>query len=128
MPHHIHILISAKPHISLSDLVKDLKSSSSRWINENGFVKGKFLWQEGFGAFSYSQSSLTNVIAYIENQEIHHSKKTFKQEYIETLKAFQIDYDEKYILRTQSQISLLRSFIPVQSKFIVRFDSYGAFI
>jgi putative transposase len=97
MPDHIHILISAKPHISLSELVKDLKSSSSKWINEKNLAKGKFLWQEGFGAFSYSQSSLSNVIAYIENQEAHHSKTTFKKEYTDILNAFKVDYDEKYI-------------------------------
>ncbi|HET6993016.1 MAG TPA: transposase, partial [Bacteroidia bacterium] len=94
---HIHILISAKPHISLSDLAKDMKSSSSKWINEKGFVRGKFLWQEGFGAFSYSQSGLPDVIAYIENQEFHHAKKAFRQEYIEMLQAFKVEYDEKYI-------------------------------
>lgn len=102
MPDHIHILISAKPHISLSELVKDIKSSSSRWINEKGFVKGKFLWQEGFGAFSYSQSNLAHVIRYIENQEVHHEKKTFKEEYKSILEAFKVSYDEKYIFAMAS--------------------------
>lgn len=97
MSDHIHILVSIKPDIALSDLVKDIKANSSKWINEKSYLKGKFEWQEGFGAFSYSQSQLDAVIAYINNQEQHHQKKTFKEEYIEMLQKFKIQYDEKYL-------------------------------
>ncbi len=94
---HIHILVSIKPDISISDLVRDIKANSSKWINENQLLKSKFLWQEGFGAFSYAQSQLNNVIGYINNQEIHHKKKTFKEEYIELMQKFQIEYDDQYL-------------------------------
>jgi putative transposase len=94
---HIHILVSIKPNIAISDLVRDIKANSSKWINENEFVRGKFQWQEGFGAFSYAQSQLDNVIAYINNQEKHHQKKTFKDEYLTLLQKFEIEYDEKYL-------------------------------
>ncbi|MEO8760894.1 MAG: IS200/IS605 family transposase [Bacteroidia bacterium] len=97
MPDHIHILLSIKPDISLSDLIRDVKANSSKWINTKSFVKGKFQWQEGFGAFSYSQSQLDNVITYINNQEEHHLKKTFKQEYIALLDNFKIEFEEKYV-------------------------------
>ncbi len=97
MPDHTHILLSIKPNILLSDLVRDIKSNSSKWINEKKLIKGKFKWQEGFGAFSCSQSQLDNVIAYIDNQKKHHAKKTFKEEYTALLKKFNVDYDEKYI-------------------------------
>jgi putative transposase len=94
---HIHILVSIKPNISISDLVRDIKANSTKWINENRLVVEKFQWQEGFGAFSYAQSQLDTVIAYINNQEQHHQKKTFKDEYLELLQKFMIEYDEKYL-------------------------------
>jgi putative transposase len=94
---HIHILISIKPNIALSDLVRDIKANSSKWINERGFVNGKFQWQEGFGAFSYAQAQLDNVIAYINNQEQHHRIKTFKTEYVDLLQKFNVEYDDKYL-------------------------------
>ncbi len=94
---HIHILVSIKPTIAVSDLVRDIKANSSKWINENRFVHGKFQWQEGFGAFSYSQSQLDTVIAYINNQEQHHQKKAFKEEYLELLQKFNVDYDDQYL-------------------------------
>lgn len=97
MPDHLHLLIGLKPDKSLSDLVRDIKNNSSNFINEKGFVKGKFSWQEGFGAFSYSDSQLNKIINYIKNQELHHQKKSFKEEYIEILKKFKIDYNEKYL-------------------------------
>ena len=97
MPDHVHILLSIKPDISLSDLMRDIKASSSKWINSRNFVKGKFQWQEGSGAFSYSQSQLDNVISYISTQEEHHSKKTFREEYIELLNKFNIEFDHKYV-------------------------------
>ncbi|MEZ7506189.1 IS200/IS605 family transposase [Flavobacterium sp. Arc2] len=97
MPDHIHILIGLKPDKSLSDMVRDVKANSSRFINDKKWINGKFEWQTGFGAFSYNHSQLTNVINYIQNQEEHHKKKTFKEEYIEFLKAFDVDYKNEYI-------------------------------
>jgi len=94
---HIHILVSIKPNIALSDLIRDIKANSSKWINEKGFVLGKFQWQEGFGAFSYAQSQLDAVIAYINNQEQHHLVKTFKDEYLELLQKFNVEYNDKYL-------------------------------
>ncbi|MFN4880778.1 MAG: IS200/IS605 family transposase [Bacteroidota bacterium] len=94
---HIHILVSIKPTIALSDLVRGIKANSSKWINEKGFIKGKFQWQEGFGAFSYAHSQLDIIIAYINNQEQHHLKKTFRDEYTELLKKFNVQYDENYL-------------------------------
>lgn len=94
---HIHLLIGIKPNCNLSDLVRDIKASSSKWINEQKYTEHKFEWQTGFGAFSVSQSQIDKVIDYIKNQEKHHAKISFKQEYISLLKAYQINYDEKYI-------------------------------
>ena len=94
---HIHILLGIKPNIALSDLVREIKVNSSRFINERKFVKGKFYWQEGFGAFSYSHSQLDAVIRYIENQEAHHAQKSFKDEYKSFLKNFRVEHDEKYL-------------------------------
>ena len=96
---HIHILIGYKPHQLIPDLLQDIKGNSSKWINEKRYVKGKFQWQEGYGAFSYSHSQLDDVIKYILNQEIHHKKHTFKEEYIEFLKRFNVPYNDKYILK-----------------------------
>ena len=98
MPDHIHILVGIKPNVSISDLVRDIKSSSSKFINEQKWINGKFEWQSGFGAFSYGHSQLTNVIKYIENQEEHHKTKTFKEEYIAFLKIFNIDFKNEYLL------------------------------
>jgi REP element-mobilizing transposase RayT len=94
---HIHILLSIKPNKAISDLVRDIQANSSKWINEKGYVLGKFQWQEGFGAFSYAQSQLDNVIAYINNQEQHHQKKTFKEEYTGLLQKFNVSYDDQYL-------------------------------
>ncbi|MCG9909884.1 MAG: IS200/IS605 family transposase [Flavobacteriales bacterium] len=94
---HIHILVSIKPEISISELVRDIKANSSKWVNEKRLVSGKFNWQEGYGAFSHTHSLLDTVIAYINNQEEHHKKKSFKEEYIELLQKFNIEYDEKYL-------------------------------
>lgn len=97
MPDHVHILIGMKPNISISDLVRDIKAASSKFINESKWINGKFNWQEGYGAFSYSKSHLDNVIKYILNQEEHHKKQTFKEEYHSFLEKFEIEYDEKYL-------------------------------
>ena len=97
MPDHIHILIGYDSKMALSDLVRDIKRNSSFFINEKKWLKAKFYWQEGFGAFSYSRSQLDNVIRYIENQEEHHANKNFREEYIEMLEKFKVVYDPKYI-------------------------------
>ncbi|MFN5848767.1 MAG: IS200/IS605 family transposase, partial [Chitinophagales bacterium] len=91
---HVHMLVGLQPNQSMSELMKDIKQSSSKWINENKLTIGKFEWQQGYAAFSYSKSQLPKVIEYIENQELHHQKKTFKQEYIEFLTKFEVDYNE----------------------------------
>ena len=96
---HVHLLIGFKPHQSLSELMQDVKGSSSKWINERKLTRSKFNLQEGYGAFSYSNSDLPNVIRYIKNQEEHHRKIVFKDEYRLYLKEFEIDFDEKYILK-----------------------------
>ncbi len=97
MPDHIHVFLGLKPALAISDIARDMKNNSSNFINENKWVKGKFSWQEGYGAFSYSKSHIENVYSYILNQEKHHRKKTFREEYIEFLKKFEIDYNEKYL-------------------------------
>jgi putative transposase len=97
MPDHLHIFIGMRPTQSISDLLQDIKGSSSKWINEKKFLKVKFEWQGGYGAFSYSKSHVNNVINYIQNQESHHKKETFREEYLKFLKVFEIEYDERYI-------------------------------
>lgn len=97
MPDHAHLLVGLKPSISVSDLTRDIKAHSTQFINESGWLRSKFNWQEGFGAFSYSRSQISNVIGYIQNQEEHHRRKTFKEEYLDFLKKFEIDYDERYL-------------------------------
>lgn len=97
MSDHIHILVGLKPNKALSDLVRDIKANSSKFINEKRWINGKFEWQTGFGAFSYNHSQLTNVINYIQNQEEHHKAKTFKEEYIGFLNAFDVDFKNEYI-------------------------------
>lgn len=94
---HIHIFVGLKPSMAISDLVRDVKNNSSNFINDKKFVKGKFSWQEGYGAFSYAHSQIENVYNYILNQEEHHHKKTFKEEYLDFLQEFDIAYDEIYL-------------------------------
>ncbi|MDP2337901.1 MAG: IS200/IS605 family transposase [Bacteroidota bacterium] len=94
---HVHLFVGLKPSMSLSDLVRDVKNNSSNFINEQKFVRGKFSWQEGFGSFSYSHSQIDQVYQYILNQEEHHHKRTFKEEYLDFLKKFEVEYDEKYL-------------------------------
>jgi REP element-mobilizing transposase RayT len=98
MPDHIHILIGMRPHQSISSLIQNVKTESSKWIKEQKFCSF-FTWQEGYGAFSYSKSQLNDVIRYIQNQEIHHRKETFLEEYRKFLKAFEIEWDEQYIFK-----------------------------
>lgn len=97
MPDHIHIFVNIKPAISISDLVRDIKANSTKFINDSNWVKGKFSWQEGFGAFSYSKSHIDNVVNYILNQEEHHKTKSFKEEYLDFLKKFEVEYNDKYL-------------------------------
>jgi putative transposase len=97
MADHIHIFVGYKPSVSIPDLIKDIKVASSLWINEKKFTPGKFNWQEGYGAFSYHLSDIDEICKYIRNQELHHHKKTFREEYIELLKDFSVEYDDKYL-------------------------------
>lgn len=99
MPDHIHILIGLRPNQSLSDLVQEVKSISSKWINENKFTPFRFEWQDSFGAFSYGKSQINDVIRYIDNQEKHHHKKSFREEYVDILEKFEIEYNEKYVFK-----------------------------
>lgn len=99
MPDHIHVLIGLRPDQSISSLVQNVKSETTKWIKINNFCKAPFGWQEGFGAFSYSKTHVDDVIRYIQNQEIRHKKETFFDEYRKLLRAFEIEYDEKYIFK-----------------------------
>lgn len=94
---HLHFFIGMKPTCCLSDLVREIKKSSTSFINEKKFCQSRFTWQEGFGSFSYSHSQLTNVIKYIENQKQHHRKVTFETEYLSFLKAFEIEFKDEYL-------------------------------
>lgn len=94
---HVHIFVGLKPTIAVSDLLRDVKNSSSKFINEQKFLPGKFEWQEGFGAFSYANSQVEQVYQYILNQEEHHRTKTFKEEYFAILEKFQVEFDDKYV-------------------------------
>lgn len=94
---HVHLFVGLRPSISVSDLVRDIKNNSSNFINEQKFVRARFSWQEGFGSFSYSHSQIEQVYQYILNQEEHHKKKSFREEYLDFLKKFEVEYDEKYL-------------------------------
>lgn len=97
MPDHLHVFAGLRPAMAISDLVRDIKNNSSNFINDRRLVNGKFSWQEGYGAFSYSHSHIENVYKYILNQEAHHQKKTFKTEYLDYLKDLDIPFDEQYL-------------------------------
>jgi REP element-mobilizing transposase RayT len=99
MPDHIHVLFGMRPIQSLSNLMQDIKGDSSSWINKNRFVMGRFSWQEGYGAFSYSKSQINGVVKYIQNQEQHHRKQSFQEEYLKILQLFDIEFDERYVLK-----------------------------
>ena len=94
---HVHIFFELNPSMSVSDVLRLVKTNSSRWINENGFVQGKFEWQEGYGAFSYSKSQRNDVIEYIKKQEEHHGKDSFRDEYLSLLRKFDIEFDDRYL-------------------------------
>ena len=97
MPDHTHILLSIKPDIAISDLIRDIKSSTTSFIKEKNFANSTFSWQEGFGAFSYSKSQAETVVEYILNQPLHHRKRTFREEYHEFLNNYEIAFDERYV-------------------------------
>ena len=99
IPDHIHFLIGMKPSCNLSDLMREVKKQSNVFVNEKRFIEYKFSWQEGFGAFSCSKSHKENVIKYIENQEEHHKKYSFKEEYIQFLDKYEIEYNPKYLFK-----------------------------
>ncbi|MBQ5958605.1 MAG: IS200/IS605 family transposase [Bacteroidales bacterium] len=94
---HVHMFFGFRPNESLSNLMMEVKRDSAKWINKNRLVMGRFSWQEGFGAFSYSKSQIPVVCHYIENQEIHHHKKTFLEEYTEFLEKFGVEYDKRFL-------------------------------
>jgi len=94
---HIHVFFELQPDLKIAELMRMLKATSSKWINQKRFVTGKFQWQEGYGAFSYSRSQRHSVIKYIMKQEEHHSKRTFKEEYIDLLQKFQVEYKDEYV-------------------------------
>ena len=93
---HVHCFFQLKTTLSLSEVMKSVKAKSSKWINENDFFFFFFEWQRGFGGFSYNQSAISKVFKYIENQEEHHKKQSFKDEYLQLLKIFEVDFDENY--------------------------------
>ncbi|MEI9947207.1 MAG: IS200/IS605 family transposase [Chitinophagaceae bacterium] len=99
MPDHIHILIGMRPTQSIASLVQNIKSESSKWIKEQKFCESPFAWQEGYGAFSYSKSHVADAVRYIQNQEVHHQKETFIEEYKHFLKAFEIEYEDQYVFK-----------------------------
>lgn len=97
VPDHVHAFIGLKPSMAISDLVRDIKNNSSKFINERRLVGGRFQWQEGYGAFSYSHSQIQSVYNYVLNQEKHHKRKTFREEYLEFLEKFEVKHDDNYL-------------------------------
>jgi REP element-mobilizing transposase RayT len=97
MPDHTHFFVGFKPTILIADFVKEIKVESNEFMNSKKWIKGRFSWQEGYGVFSYSQSHIDRVIKYILNQEKHHQKRSFRNEYLELLKKFEITFEEKYL-------------------------------
>ena len=94
---HVHVFFELKPDLKISDLMRMLKATSSKWINDNRLVLGRFQWQEGYGAFSYSRSQIDDVIHYINTQDEHHKKATLRDEYLKLLEKFDVDYDVAYL-------------------------------
>ena len=99
MPDHVHVFFGMRPSQSISDLLQDIKGCSTKWINENRLVRGRFSWQEGYGAFSYSKSDVPRVIDYVKNQAQHHRTTAFLDEYEDLLKEFGVQYDTRYIFK-----------------------------
>jgi REP element-mobilizing transposase RayT len=100
MPDHTHMLVGLRPSMALSDLVHDVKIAAANFVNRNAWMVGRFGWQEGFGAFSYGHSQLTRIIRYIRNQEQHHAKTTFREEYLRFLEKYEIDHDERFVFKS----------------------------
>jgi putative transposase len=96
---HVHCFIGLEPVISVSELMKTVKAKSSKYINDHSLTESRFEWQKGYGVFSYSQSQVDRVYKYIQNQEVHHKKQTFRDEYLDFLKKFKVEYDERYIFQ-----------------------------
>ena len=99
MSDHVHILIGLRPAMALADLVQEIKADSTNFINNKKWVRGRFCWQEGYGAFSYGHSQLYTIIRYIQNQEKHHQRRSFKDEYLSVLRKFDIAFDDKYVFK-----------------------------
>jgi putative transposase len=96
---HVHCFLGLKPVVSVSELMKTVKAKSSKYINDRSLTPSRFEWQDGYGVFSYSQSQVDKVYKYIQNQEAHHKKQTFRDEYLAFLKKFKVEYDERYIFQ-----------------------------
>ena len=94
---HVHVFVGLKPSMCIADLVRDIKNNSSKFINEQKWLNNRFSWQEGYGAFSYAHSQIETVYQYILNQDAHHKNKTFRSEYLDFLKKFEVEYNEKYL-------------------------------
>ncbi len=103
MPDHTHLLVGLKPSLALSDLVREVKNASANFINHQGWVLGRFAWQEGFGAFSYGHSQVSTVIRYIQRQLEHHALHSFREEYRQLLKRFEVEHDERFLFSDLSQ-------------------------
>jgi putative transposase len=97
MGDHVHVFFGFRPAYAISDLIRDIKNNSSNYINEKRWVRGKFSWQEGYGVFSYGHNHIGTIYDYINSQEEHHRKKTFKEEYLDFLRTYEIEYNEKYL-------------------------------
>ncbi len=104
MSDHIHIFIGYKPSTSIPDLIKDIKLASGQWINNNRFTKQRFNWQEGYGAFLYSAEHIDTICKYIQNQQLYHQKKTFREEYINFLNEYQIEFEDKYLFEFYNDV------------------------
>jgi putative transposase len=96
---HVHCFFGLKPVVSVSELMKSVKAKSSKYINDHKLTEDRFEWQVGYGVFSYSQSQVSAVYNYIQNQEVHHKKQIFRDEYLDLLKKFNVEYDEQYIFQ-----------------------------
>ena len=94
---HVHIFVGLKPSMAISDLVRDVKNNSTNFINIQNYTRGKFSWQPGYGTFSYGKSQVNRVYQYILNQENHHSKTSFREEYQEFLRKYEIEHEDKYL-------------------------------
>ena len=103
-PDHTHIFVGLHPTISVSKIIEQVKSGSSNWLNEKKYIAGKFNWQDGYGAFTYSKSHIDKVVKYILNQPEHHKKQSFREEYLSFLDKFEIDYDPKYLFEWYDEI------------------------